>query len=213
MCTGRVDPTHILRAFSKGADGVLLGGCKLNECNYVTGGNFHAINMVLFFRKILEQIGLAPDRLNIQFMSGSEGTVYVDVINNFVQKIKELGPLGESEGMDEKVLKLKFKALERIIPYIRLVESERLRVSLPKADDYKAFYNSEILEKLFSEIVVDKLAMSEIMMLLREEAHTAAEISQTLGLTPSETSKYLSNSAKHGLVRYADSKWSYAMAT
>jgi len=212
MCTGRVDPSHILRAFTKGADGVLLGGCKLNECNYVTSGNFHAINMVLFFRKILGHLGLEPDRLNMKFMSGSEGTVYVDVINNFVQRVKEMGPLGQGEGMDDKVLALKLKALERIIPYIRLAESERLRVKLPKAEDYEAFYASEELAKLFNEIVADKLAMSEIMLLLREKAHTAGEISQTLGLTPSETSKYLHNSAKHGLVRYAGSKWSYALA-
>lgn len=212
MCTGRVDPSHIVRAFSKGVDGVFLGGCKLNECNYVTGGNYHALNMVLLFRKILGHLGLSEDRLKLEFMSGSEANVYVDVVNRFVQKIKDLGPLGQGEGMDAKVLELKLKALSKIIPYIRLVESERLRVKLPKAEDYEAFYASNELDELFRELIADKLAVSEIMLLLREGSLTAGEISKALGLTPSDTSRYLHNSARHGLVRYDNSKWSFVLA-
>ena len=212
MCTGRVDPSHIVRAFSKGVDGVLLGGCRLNECNYVTGGNFHAINMVLLFRKVLEHLGLSPDRLKLEFMSGSEANVYVEAVNNFVNKVKELGPLGQGEGMSPEILELKLKALTKIVPYIRLVESERLRVKLPKAEDYEAFYASDVLDRLFNELVADKLALSEIMLLLREKSLTAEEISRALDLTPSDTSRHLHNSTRHGLVRYADSKWSFALA-
>jgi F420-non-reducing hydrogenase iron-sulfur subunit len=51
MCTGRIDLAHILRAFSNGMDGVFIGGCRLNECNYITQGNYHALNKVLFYVK------------------------------------------------------------------------------------------------------------------------------------------------------------------
>ena len=47
MCSGRVDLAFVLRAFSKGMDGVFIGACHLNECNYITHGNYHALNMVL----------------------------------------------------------------------------------------------------------------------------------------------------------------------
>ena len=51
MCSGRVDLAFVLRAFSKGVDGVFIGGCHLNECNYITHGNYHALNMVLLCQK------------------------------------------------------------------------------------------------------------------------------------------------------------------
>ena len=62
MCSGRVDLAFVLRAFSNGMDGVFIGGCRLNECNYITHGNYDALNMLLLCRKIMEHIGLNPER-------------------------------------------------------------------------------------------------------------------------------------------------------
>ena len=71
MCSGRVDLAHVFRAFSNGADGVFIGACHFNECNYITHGNYHALTMVSLAKKMLEHIGLNPERLRIEFMSGS----------------------------------------------------------------------------------------------------------------------------------------------
>ena len=76
MCSGRVDLAFVLRAFSNGADGVFIGGCHLNECNYVTHGNYHALSMVRICKKIMKHIGLNPERLRIEFMSGSEANPF-----------------------------------------------------------------------------------------------------------------------------------------
>ena len=76
MCSGRVDLEFVLRAFSNGMDGVFVGACRLNECNYITHGNYDALNMVLLCRKILEHIGLNPERLSIEFMSSGEGILF-----------------------------------------------------------------------------------------------------------------------------------------
>jgi len=73
MCSGRVDLTHIFRAFSKGADGVFVIGCHLGECNYITHGNYHALSTVHLAKKMLERVGLNPARLRIEFISGGEG--------------------------------------------------------------------------------------------------------------------------------------------
>lgn len=212
MCTGRVDPSHILKAFSKGMDGVFIGGCRLNECNYTTQGNYHALNMVLFFRKIMEHIGLNPERLTLEFMSGSEANVYVEVVNKFVNKVKELGPLGKSEGLDENGLKLKLEALTKLTPYIRLVENERLRAHFNKEEEYEEFYSSEEFNGLFRELIADKLAISEIMLLLREKPLSSGEISKVLGITPSDISRHLNSSARQGLVRYEENQWRFAHA-
>ena len=81
MCSGRVDLEFVLRAFSNGTDGVLIGGCRLNECNYITHGNYHALTMVLLCRRIMEHIGLNPERLRIDFMSSAEGIHFADAMS------------------------------------------------------------------------------------------------------------------------------------
>ena len=127
----------VLRAFSKGVDGVFIGACHLNECNYTTQGNYHALSMVNIFRKIMQNIGLNPERLRIGFMSGSEANLFVEIAGNFVKKIKELGPLGIGEGIDKEGLKCKLEAVTKLIPYIRLVERERLRVPMKSEEEYQ----------------------------------------------------------------------------
>jgi len=212
MCSGRVDLTHVFRAFSNGADGVFLGACHLNECNYITHGNYHALTMVNLAKKLLERIGLNPERLKIEFMSGSEGNLFVDGVNGFVRKVKELGPLGRGEGLDEKALKFKLDAVTRLIPYIRLVERERLRLPAMPEEEYRKFFESDELNRIFNETIADKLAISQIVLLLREKPLPTAEMAKRLGLTPSEVSRHLNTSARQGLVRYDESAKCFSLA-
>ena len=212
MCTGRVDPAHVFRAFSQGMDGVFIGGCRLEECNYITHGNYHALNMVLLLKRIMSHIGLNPERLRQEFMSGSEGTLFVEVVNDFVKQVKEMGPLGQGEELEENRLKLRLRAIARLIPYIRLVLNERLRLQFDTLEDYKRFYSGEEFERLFKELIADKLAISQIMLLLREQSLSTGEICELLSLTPSEASRHLNYSARQGLVNYAENRWCASLA-
>jgi F420-non-reducing hydrogenase iron-sulfur subunit len=212
MCTGRVDLSYVLRAFSKGADGVFIVGCHLNECNYVTHGNFHALSMVHICKKLLEHIGLNPERLMIRFMSGGEGILFAEVMNEFGKKVKELGPFGKSEGIEKNVLKAKLEAATNMVPYIRLVERERLRVHFKTEEEYHKFFTSDECNRLFNTLIVDKLAMSEIMLLLRERPLSTGKIAEILGLTPSEVSRHINSSSRQGLVRYDESQKCFALA-
>ena len=212
MCSGRVDLEFVLRAFSNGMDGVFIGGCRLNECNYVTHGNYDALGMVLLCRKIMEQIGLNPERLRIGFMSSGEGNLFVEAVNDFVEKVRGLGPLGKGEGIDENGLALKLEAATKLVPYIKLVERERLRVPTRSEEAYNEFYNSDEVNRLFGELILDKLAISQITSLLRERHLSTGEIAGVLGLNPSEVSKHLNSSSRQGLVRYDESRKCYALA-
>jgi len=212
MCSGRIDMAFVLRAFSKGADGVFVGACHLSECNYITHGNYHTLNMVLLLRKILEHIGLNPERLRMNFMSGAEANLFVENVNSFVKKIKELGPLGKSEGMDEKALKSRLDTVTKLIPYIRLVERERLRAPVMSEEEYHTFFDSDELKHLFNETIVEKLAIGQIVSLLREGPLTTAEIAKGLDLTPSEVSKHLNTSSRQRLVRFDEGLKRYAVA-
>jgi F420-non-reducing hydrogenase iron-sulfur subunit len=212
MCSGRIDPAFILRAFSNGADGVFIGACHLGECNYITHGNYHTLNMVLLLRKILGHLGLNPERLRMAFMSGAEANLFVENVNGFVKQVKEIGPLGLSEGLNEKTLRWKLQTVTDLIPYIRLVERERLRAPVMSEEEYHAFFAGEELQKLFNETIVEKLAVRQIISLLQEGPMTTGEIAKDLGLSPSETAKLLGASARQRLVRYDEGRKSYAPA-
>jgi len=202
MCSGRVDPAFILRAFLNGIDGVFIGGCWLGECHYITEGNYDALSITHLCRKLLEHIGVNPERLRLEWVSASEGIRFAKIMTDFTKKLKELGPLGTSEGINENGLKRKLEAVNKLIPYIKLVERERLRVPVKTEEEYHKFFTSDEFNRLFNELIVDKLAISQIMLLLRERPLSAGEISEILGLTPSEVSKHLNVSARQGLVRF-----------
>jgi coenzyme F420-reducing hydrogenase delta subunit len=212
MCSGRVDLEFVLRAFSNGIDGVFIGGCRLNECNYITHGNYDALSNVLLCKKIMEHLGLSPERLRIEFMSSGEGILLTEVINDFCKQVEQIGPLGKSEGIDEKGLKFKLEAVTKLIPYIKLVERERLRVPIKSEEAYHQFFSSEEVKRLFDELIIDKLAVSQIMLLLQEKPHSTAEISEILGLNPSEVSRHMTSSSRYGWVRYDKSRKRFALA-
>ena len=153
MCSGRVDLAFVLRAFSNGMHGVFIGGCRLKECNYVTHGNYNALNMVLLCRKIMEHIGLNPERLRIEFMSGGEGILFVDVINDFSKKVEALGPLGKGEGIDENELKAKIQGVSKLVPYIKMVKREKLGSRLENKEAYDALFTRDEVDRLFREVI------------------------------------------------------------
>ena len=206
MCTGRVDLAFILRAFLNGADGVLIGGCWPGECHYITEGNYLALSTTHLGKKILKLIGLSPERLRIEWISASEGMRFAEAVNDFSKRLKELGPLGKGEGVNGKGLKFKLEAAGDLVPYIKLVERERLRVPVKSEQAYNDFFANEEVDRLFKELIADKLEMRQIMALLREKPRSSGEISDILGLSPSEVSAHLNSSAKQGLVNFDESR-------
>jgi len=212
MCSGRVDLDFVFKAFLTGQDGVLIGGCRLNDCNYVTQGNYDALSITFIGKKIMERIGLNPERLSIEFMSGGEGTLLAEVVNRFTGKIEELGPLGEVEGIEPSRLKLALEAARRLIPFLRLVEREKLRVPVKSEEAYREFYASDEVNRILDELIGEKLVISQIVSLLREKPLSIAEISDLLGLNPSEVSKRMNSSSRQGLVKYDVDSNCYTLA-
>ncbi|MGB9846959.1 MAG: hydrogenase iron-sulfur subunit, partial [Desulfotomaculales bacterium] len=122
MCSGRVDLAHVFRAFSNGADGVFIGGCHLNDCHYNTEGNYDALNMVQLGKKLLAHIGIHPERLRLEWVSAGEGIRFAEIMNDFGNIVKRLGPLGEGEGIERDELKSRIEAVTKLIPYIKLAK-------------------------------------------------------------------------------------------
>jgi F420-non-reducing hydrogenase iron-sulfur subunit len=91
MCSGSVSPLYILSAFNKGADGVLVSGCHPGDCHYIKG-NYYARRRIALVKRLLEYIGLEPERFQMSWVSAAEGIKYTEVIKDFVQELKPLGP-------------------------------------------------------------------------------------------------------------------------
>jgi DNA-binding transcriptional ArsR family regulator len=98
------------------------------------------------------------------------------------------------------------------VPYIRLVERERLRLPAMAEEDIQAFFDSDELKRILDETILEKLAIGQIVSLLRQGPLTTAEIARGLGLTPSEVSKHLGTSSRHRLIRFDESQKRYALA-
>ncbi|HNT44890.1 MAG TPA: hydrogenase iron-sulfur subunit, partial [Syntrophorhabdaceae bacterium] len=134
--------------------GVFLGACHLGECNYITHGNYQAQNMVLLFKRIMEHIGLNPERLRINFMSGAEANVFTESVNDFVKTIKGIGPLGKAEGMDAAELKTRLAEVKKLIPYFKIVNREKLTTRLEGHDHAEAekLFTKEEIDRQFAEV-------------------------------------------------------------
>jgi coenzyme F420-reducing hydrogenase delta subunit len=91
MCTGRIDPLFILKAFQDGADGVLVSGCHFGDCHYLEG-NYKAAKRMFLLKTVLKNIGFEDKRLRMTFVSASEGAKWATVIEDVVKTIKDLGP-------------------------------------------------------------------------------------------------------------------------
>jgi F420-non-reducing hydrogenase iron-sulfur subunit len=100
-CTGRIDPVFIIKAFEKGADGVLVSGCHPGDCHY-NAGNFHARRRWIMFHKLLDYLGIDENRLHFSWVSASEGKKFVDVVNAFTNKVKAQGPFKKYEKINKE---------------------------------------------------------------------------------------------------------------
>jgi len=97
-CTGRFDPLFTIKAFERGADGVLVSGCHPGDCHY-TAGNYNARRKYTVFKSLLETLGVDRDRIWFSWISASEGGKWVETIQKFTEVIREKGPFLEYREM------------------------------------------------------------------------------------------------------------------
>ncbi len=97
MCSGRVDPTFILKAFQKGADGVLVCGCHPGDCHY-SEGNYKTARRIPLLKKMLTQFGIEEQRLRLEWVSASEGERFAQIVNEMTEQIRKMGALIRGNG-------------------------------------------------------------------------------------------------------------------
>jgi F420-non-reducing hydrogenase iron-sulfur subunit len=91
MCSGRIEPTFVLKAFKEGADGVLICGCHPGDCHYQEG-NYKCLRRFKLIEKYIEQMGIEKDRLKLEWISASEGKQFAELVNTMTKTLLTLGP-------------------------------------------------------------------------------------------------------------------------
>ena len=97
MCSGRVNPQFVLKAFQEGADGVLVSGCHPGDCHYIEG-NYHAKRKLTLMNDLMEFMGVDPKRFQMSWVSAAEGQKFAKVVTEFTERIKEMGPQKKLDG-------------------------------------------------------------------------------------------------------------------
>lgn len=122
MCSGSIDPVFIIKAFERGADGVLVSGCHPNDCHY-NAGNFHARRRWDFFHELLDFIGIEKERLQFSWISASEGKKFADVIAKVTKDIKTLGPFTAYKKMNSEFTAV-FPEIQEVVKETIIKEKE-----------------------------------------------------------------------------------------
>jgi len=201
MCSGRVDPVFIPKAFLAGYDGVMVLGCHPGDCHYLTG-NVHAEQKMGLTRKLLVMEKIESERLLLDWVSAGEGERFSRVIREFVEKIRSLGPFP----LDQET-KRKLEAVEASL------EGEKIRWMVGKGYEltekenvYGERLSREKLEKLIEETIRDELIKNRIIGIVRSNHLSAKEISDTLNLELKETLSYLASLVGDGKIGFDPSE-------
>ena len=99
MCSGRIGPTFVLKAFREGADGVMICGCHPGDCHYHEG-NYKCLRRFKLIQKYLNQLGVEEDRIHLKWISASEGKQFAELARQMTEKVRELGPCRIQETME-----------------------------------------------------------------------------------------------------------------
>jgi coenzyme F420-reducing hydrogenase delta subunit len=199
MCSGRIDPSLVMDTFLNGADGVFIGACLLGECHY-TDGNLHALARVSVTHKVLSFVGVNPERLVVRMMSSAEGAKFVNYTTEFTEAVKKLGPLGGSEGLGGKDLKLKLEVAKNAL------ESKKLRWIIGKSVEFAAqgnlydeVFTEHELGRMYDEIVIDECTMQEILLRGRESLLSVKELATALDTSPHRILRQLADMRRMGM--------------
>jgi len=201
MCSGRVDPAFIPRALLVGYDGVMVLGCHPGDCHYLTG-NYQAERKIDLTRKLLEMAGIGSERLLLDWVSAGEGERFSQVIRQFVEKIRGLGPFPLDQGMKGRLHAVKTS-----------LEGEKIRWMVGKGPEliekenvYHEQLPKERLDAAIETTIRDELIKNRIIALVESKTLAAAEISQTLNLKLKETLDYLVSLIGEGKIGFDPSE-------
>jgi len=198
MCSARVDPTHVLEAFISGLDGVMVLGCHPGDCHYMSG-NYQTERRMKLTQRILESLGMDPDRLLTDWVSASEGERFATLVGNFVEKVRDIGPFGSETDIED--LKTRLTAAKDALADDRLrwlVGREKELVE--QGNVFGEKLTQEEFDRVMLESIENEYARSQILTTLGEDALTIWELAKRTNRAPRDILKNLVSLEQERLV-------------
>ncbi len=197
MCSGMVDPTMVLDAFILGVDGVLIGGCHLGDCHYLKG-NYHAKRKIEVLNKVLEETPLETERLRLEWISASEGKRFAEVISDFTEQIKKLGP---NQIKNDPV------KMEDLVAARDAMANSRLRAIAGKLEDvlvegnvYGEKIEPEKIDQLLQEAISTELLAYKIVNKLKANPNSVKNLSKEMGVPAKQILNNVLELKRRGIV-------------
>ncbi len=185
MCSGRVDPYIVLEMFENGADGVIVTGCHPGDCHYIEG-NLHEERKIKMLKMLLTLTGLEMERLRLEWVSAAEGQRFAQVVTEFTEQIRKLGPSPISGEKPSETILLNVQAAKEA------ASSSRLRVLVgreieltEKGNAYEEKLPQEEFDSLLREAVETEFIQHKIRLLTRDKSSSVKELAETINMKPS----------------------------
>ena len=200
MCSGRVDPVIVLEMLANGADGVIVTGCHPGDCHYMEG-NLQAERKIRMLKKLISLTGLEPERLRLEWVSASEGERFAELIKDFTDQVKSLGPSPLTrEKPDENIL-------AGIMAAKAVAGDSRLRTLVgreKKLTEEGNVYGEKVGQEKFDEVMDSSIyaeyVRSRIRFLVRDKPMSVEGLARRLGLDPKIVLRHVVGLRLRGLI-------------
>jgi len=177
MCSGRVDPVFIVDAFLKGVDGVLVLGCHLGDCHYISG-NYEAVIKMEVLDRLLGFSGYS-ERLRLDWVSASEGNRFAEIVNEFTEKVRNLGPSPIKNKNQKAEITDELNAIKFTLSDIRLrALIARKRSITTEGNVYEEEVPEEDYNKLLEQAINDEYLRHKILVKIKNKGKYVPEISK-----------------------------------
>ncbi len=201
MCSGRVDPVHIFHAFKNSIDGVMVLGCHPGDCHYQTG-NYEAENKMLMTKKVLEQVGIHPQRLYLDWVSAAEGKRFSEVITLFTNDLQQLGPITKDKNHSNKALLGEHIVTDTTIRWLVGKQRELSEIGNVYAEKIDAKQINDLLELN----ILKQYHKNLISALITDTPLSVDQIASQLSLSTDQIFEYLSTMEAEDTVKLCDFK-------
>jgi F420-non-reducing hydrogenase iron-sulfur subunit len=202
MCTGRMDPAIVARAFKKGLDGLMVVGCYFGDCHYITG-NYQAKAKMEITQKLFDYIGVNKDRLAFRQCSSGEAAVFVKLVSEFDAKIKELGPIGQGgDRLNATEIFEKLKLAEAVLggEKIRWVIGKRTPF-LESGNMYGEIFTNHEFNRAIDMIIVEETEVQAILHRLKDGARSVRGLSEDLDIPSDRVFRYVTALLRKEMIR------------
>jgi coenzyme F420-reducing hydrogenase delta subunit len=202
MCSARVDPTIVLEAFIQGLDGVIVLGCHLGTCHYMTG-NYYAERRMKTVKNVVKNVGLSPERLLVDWVSAAEGERFATLVKDFTERVRKLGPLGKETDLEPQQLSARLVAAKDALAQQRirwLMGKERELVEDKNVFGEKV--SQEEFDQLTLQTIEKEFSKRRILLSMEEDGLSVKEIAQKVEASPREVLRNIISLERDGLVSF-----------